>query len=122
AQGLAAFALVQVGEHSADEFGFEHLLLLLDARAGGGEEEIDAAAVHRVALAEDVPGALEAVNGERHGGRGHAHVAGEIEEWGGLDVVQMIEDAGSQKAYPTEAIMRPVIPGRRAWRISWKPA
>src|ERR1017187_8146617 len=94
AQGLAAFALVQVGEHSGDELGFEHLLLLFDARAGGGEEEIDAAAVHRAASAEDVAGALQAVDGERHGGRGDAHVAGEIEERGGLDVVEMVEDAG----------------------------
>jgi hypothetical protein len=28
----------------------------------------------------------------------------------------------NREAYARDAIMSPVIPGRRTWRISWKPA
>jgi hypothetical protein len=94
AEGFGAFALIEAREHGGDERGLEDLLLAFDAQAGGGEAELDAAGVLFAAGAGDVAAALEAVDGERHRGGRHAHVAGEVEERGGFDVVEMVEDGG----------------------------
>jgi iron(III)-enterobactin esterase len=93
AEGFLTPLFVELAEHGGDQLRLEHFLLTLDADAGGREAEIDAAGVLFTPLATDVAAALEAVGGERHGGCGDAHVAGEIEHRRAFDIVEVIEDA-----------------------------
>ena len=86
--------LVELAEHGGDKLRLEDFLLALDADAGGGEAQIDAARVLFAAFTADVAAALKAVGGEGDGGCGDTHVAGEVEHGCAFDVVEVVEDAG----------------------------
>lgn len=88
----------KVTQHGPHAGRIEHRLGFLDSDPAGGQPKPNPPAVAGVAASGDVAGANEPVDGERHRGGGDAHVPGQIEQAGGLHVIEVIEDAALVKA------------------------
>ena len=97
-QRVATFGRVEAREHAFHALRFEHCLLIANSSARSGEPKRDAATVVWIGTAGDVAVAFQAIDGQGHGGCGHAHMAGEIVERGGLELVEMVEHAGLVRA------------------------
>lgn len=97
--GLLAFEDREIAEKGGDAFWFENLLATLDAVALWGEENVSASTIFAIFDSLDEGTALEAVEGEGHGGGGDPHVAGQIQDRHAFGKAQIVENRGLIGAY-----------------------
>lgn len=79
-------------------FGLEHAARALDALSGLRKTQLGATSVDRAAGSRDVTRANEAVDSDRHRCRSHSHVASQIAKGGGIDGVEVVQNAGLVRA------------------------
>ena len=76
----------------------QHLLRGAKALASHGESHVADAGIRIGARAGDVALSLEAVDGDGHGGDGHAHVRGQLGYRGGVHAIEVAEYARLSRA------------------------
>jgi hypothetical protein len=92
-QGFAPGGCRKSGQKRANQVAVENGFLVAQAGTRSRDPQCDSAAVAWIRRAFHVASARQAIDREAHGRRGHTHVPRQIVQAGGLDFVEMIENA-----------------------------